>query len=317
MTAPIKVVYIAGLGHSGSTLLGSLLGQLDGFFFVGEMASTARAFANGDLCGCGEPLVSCPTWSAILEAAFPAENGGSRSQLAIDRAEGRALGVVRQALRSHGLFPRAPRLDAGRNAYAAVLRAIGKTTGSRVVVDSSKWPGYGYLLDGIDGVDLTVVHLVRDPRAVVDSRLKSVARRGVPVSPGPTPFAAVWDVWNATVELLWGRSRYLRLRYEDLAREPAKAVRRIAALAGEPANGLRFVGKDTVAIAPTHTVAGNRGRFRTGEVRLRLDDEWARSDRLSSHQYAAVSALTWPLRLRYGYRRPRRQAGSAVPGRAV
>ena len=43
MATPIvKVVYIAGMGRSGSTLLGSLLGQLDGFFFVGEFRHLVR-----------------------------------------------------------------------------------------------------------------------------------------------------------------------------------------------------------------------------------------------------------------------------------
>jgi hypothetical protein len=41
------VLLIAGLGRSGSTLLGARLGQLEGLFFAGELRSAAQAFERG------------------------------------------------------------------------------------------------------------------------------------------------------------------------------------------------------------------------------------------------------------------------------
>ena len=91
--------------------------------------------------------------------------------------------------------------------------------------------------------------------------------------------------------------RYLRIRYEDFVAAPQDALRRVAALVGERPGKLPFTAPGLAQLAPTHSVAGNRSRFRTGAVPIELDDEWrtaARSNRI-------VAALTWPARRRYGY----------------
>ena len=282
----VRVLLIAGLGHSGSTLLGALLGQLDGFFFVGELKSTARAFEGGQRCGCGEPLSECPTWRGILAAAFG--DRGSVSELQFDNSSARALGILRQ--HRSGTHPCA-------GAFAAVFRAIAETTGSRVVVDSSKWPGYAYFLGGLENADLALVHLVRDPRGVAHSRRKHTARLGEP-GLGPARSAMQWNVWNPVVEALGRRVAYLRLRYEDFVNAPEDAVRKIAALVGEAPLRLPFTAIGEARLEPTHSVTGNRTRFDTGTVPIELDDGWRREGASNG----AVGALTWPLRLRYGYR---------------
>ena len=55
---------------------------------------------------------------------------------------------------------------------ARLYGAIRSTTGSRVVVNSSKSPMYGYMLGRVPEVELYTVHLVRDPRSVQYSLLK-------------------------------------------------------------------------------------------------------------------------------------------------
>src|SRR5262249_58384738 len=72
MSAPLQVVYITGSGRSGTTLLGHILGQLEGFCFVGEAMYAWRALGQR-LCGCGVPLESCEFWSAVRREA-----GGER-----------------------------------------------------------------------------------------------------------------------------------------------------------------------------------------------------------------------------------------------
>ena len=49
----------------------------------------------------------------------------------------------------------------------------------------------------------------------------------------------------------------------------------------------------------THSVSGNPNRFGTGEVELRADEEWRRAMRTVDR--GLVTALTWPLLLRYRY----------------
>lgn len=293
---PVRVVYVAGLGRSGSTLLGALLGQLDDFFYAGELHRAGRVLGSGSLCGCGRPLEACEIWRAVADAS-----GAELGPLELPASEEHVRGVLRQLLRTRGLLPRSPAVECNRSAVAALLGAIRDVTGAAVVVDSSKRPGYGLFLDQTDGVELFIVHLVRDPHAVAHSRLRTGTRRGDRLRPGPAGFAFTWSLWNPTIEAVWRRGRYLLLRYEDLVADPAGSVARVAALVGRPAQRLSIGPGGSVELLPTHSIAGNRSRFETGVVPIRLDDEWRTASRLNRRQRLALRALTYPVRQRYGY----------------
>ena len=58
-------------------------------------------------------------------------------------------------------------------------------------------------------------------------------------------------------------------------------------------------GERTIDLRPTHSISGNPDRLRTGPVEIRLDDEWRTGMSRADHRF--VTALTWPLLLRYGY----------------
>jgi hypothetical protein len=323
----VKVLYVAGAGRSGSTLLDGILGQLDGFFSAGELRYLwERGLVEGRLCGCGTPVGCCPTWRAVLAEACGHEVAGPADaqaralaawQRRVTRVR-RAPAIVAASLVAHRVGPlpsRAaarpdPRAPAPPGDLAALLgRVYGaarRQSGCRVLVDSSKLPSYGALLERLPEVDLYVVHLVRDPRATAWSwlrqrRLPDTVQPRLMQRQPPLKSALLWTLWNLVAALLWsGSERYLRLRYEDLVARPDEAVRRIATLLGEAPGRLPFPAPGTVALAPTHSVAGNPARLVTGEVALRLDDEWAR--RLRPRHKLLVTMATLPLLLRYRYR---------------
>lgn len=64
---PIRVLYIAGFGRSGSTVLGTILGQVDGCFFGGELRFIwDRSFCKNGLCECGEHFTACDFWQDVV-----------------------------------------------------------------------------------------------------------------------------------------------------------------------------------------------------------------------------------------------------------
>ena len=64
-----KLVFIAGAGRSGSTLLELLLGQFDGVFAAGELHSMwHRGLIENRRCGCGLPFRHCAVWKSVFEA---------------------------------------------------------------------------------------------------------------------------------------------------------------------------------------------------------------------------------------------------------
>jgi len=87
----VKVLYIAGLPHSGTTLLARILGEVEGFFAAGEVYALSERIEHGDLCGCGAPLGECPFWSAALRSGFP--DGDALERLRTERRwiQGRTL----------------------------------------------------------------------------------------------------------------------------------------------------------------------------------------------------------------------------------
>ncbi|HEX3721935.1 MAG TPA: hypothetical protein VHV31_04045, partial [Nitrolancea sp.] len=64
----VRVVYIAGDGRSGTTLLSQILGSYNGCLAVGELYDFWTECLDGDrLCSCGVPLRDCQFWNTVLE----------------------------------------------------------------------------------------------------------------------------------------------------------------------------------------------------------------------------------------------------------
>ncbi len=298
-----RVLAIAGSDRSGTTLLDTILGGYPSVFSAGEVWHLwSRGLVQGRLCGCGVPLNECPTWTEVVERAWP---------------EGVDWDVIRsgeQLLRSrrsfHALVPGLRRryLDELRPLAAEVgplYRAVTDVADTQVIVDSSKRPTWMHLLSLVDDIDLRVVHMVRDPRAVAHSRrrfkrqLDDKVDRGMTQHP-PLSTAVFWNVWNLAIE---GFERtgnpLLRVRYEDLIAAPVAETERIARFAGLEPVAHPTLTNESVELIPSHTVSGNPSRFKTGRVPLRNDDSWktdqSRLDRI------AVTGVTAPVARRYGY----------------
>jgi len=300
-------LFIAGYLRSGSTLLERLLGQLDGITAAGELRYIwINGLLQNHLCGCGAPFRSCPFWREVIEEAF----GG------FDRVDAVRLVRLQRSIDHVWNIPqmltsvRLPRFGRFLREYLSHLEplygAIRRIAGASVIVDSSKAPSHGLILRASPGLDVDVVHLVRDSRAVAHSwgrvRVKPEVhweRRYMPRY-GPARSAFEWDVMNlAAPALKLPPGSYLRLRYEDLATDPSRSVSRVLSAVGEPSRPLDFLQNGTARLRPDHTISGNPMRFETGPVQIAPDEAWRTT--MSRADVRLVTALTWPLLRRYGY----------------
>jgi hypothetical protein len=304
----IGVVFIAATWRSGSTLLDLMIGQLPGFVSVGELRQLWRKGILDDRpCGCGQPFSRCAFWTAVGQHAF----GGW------DRVDAERLARLRGSLDDARAVPRllarrAPRPGSDQALYVAALRkvfeGIQRVSGASHVVDSSKSPGHALLLRRTPGLDLRLLRLVRDPRAVTFSRLRGMSNRaeaGQLDEPRPvnvTNWSLRWLSYNTFVPRFFPRDRRGALvRYEDLAVAPSERLEQLLAAAGltVPPDAFGFISGDRVALGPNHMVYGNRMRFTDGELVVRLDEEWKR--RIRGRDRRLITALTWPMLRRYGY----------------
>ncbi|MEU0153091.1 sulfotransferase family protein [Micromonospora fulviviridis] len=308
-TGQPRVLFVGGLGRSGSTLLELLLAQSADVCAVGEVVHLwERALGADERCGCGERFTACPFWQQVGEHAFGGWSAVDRDDvLALKDRVDRTRHIPRLAKNSLSAEQLA---DVRRYAdlYTRIYRAALATTGARVVVDSSKHASLAFALSWAEGLDLRVLHLVRDSRAVAYSWGKQVRRPevvdGEDFMPTFSPFevSKLWTAQNAAFHLLAARAQVLRLRYEDFTADPAGTVRRLRGFAGLPDDpeALRIL-TDPPAAPPfrAHSIAGNPLRFSGGPLTVRRDEAWR--SRLPRRSRAVVSLATLPFRVRYGY----------------
>jgi hypothetical protein len=304
----VRVLFLGGLGRSGTTLLERLLGEVPGVCPLGEVVHLwERDVAGDERCACGRRFSGCAFWRGVGQRAFGGwEHVDVGRVLAlrdtvertrhIPRLTGSRLPVAKRAL-----------VEEYAGHYARVYEAAAAESGATVLVDSSKHASLAYCLRFAPGVDLRVVHVVRDSRGVAYSWTKRVSR---PEADGaeemtrysPVKSALLWSAHNAAFGLL-GRCGVpvFRLRYEDLLAEPAPVLKHLAEFAGLDEPDTAFVHSGQAELGPCHSAAGNPMRFTVGQVPLKRDDAWRTA--LPPKQRRLVTALTAPLLQAYGYRR--------------
>ncbi len=305
-TDKVKVLYIGGQGRSGSTLVGRLMGEIPGCVHGGEVERVwQRGFIENRLCECGKPFNECPFWHEVFDLGW----GGMDK---VD-AEGlfqtkRSLERLRQGPQLLSPFKSGAQkaaLEGYTKALGTLYRSIRDVSGTRVVVDGSKTPTYGYVLGLVPELDLHLLHLVRDSRAVAYSNQRRKKNPAIHWEEShfekvsPARVSLVWSYVNLLMQAQSaGSKHFLFMRYEDFARDPQSAVTRLWSLMDEPMPNLDFLKQSPMMLSVQHTVAGNPDRFNP-EVRVRPDTEWRK--KMEPKQRALVTAMTLPLLLQYGY----------------
>jgi hypothetical protein len=300
-----KVIFIAGPGRSGSTLLDMLLGQVDGFYSTGELRFIwSRGFGQNQLCGCGKPFRECEFWTEVVKEAFGRfeEFDYARIEELREPAERSVSKRLSFHSESELLASYKEYFDACSNLYGAIQ----KISGCEFIVDSSKNTAHGFILANIPQIDLFTLHLIRDSRAVAHSwrrekirpeiywERKLMGQRKIITS------ATRWNYLHKLAEKLrYTSKQYTRLRYEDLASNPKKSLSGVFTDFGIEKPSLDFVDGLHADLKTSHTVSGNPVRFTNKEIKIKPDIEW-RHAMANRHKWL-VTLITWPLLSRYGY----------------
>ena len=302
-----RVVYIAGTGRSGSSLVAALLGRLDGCVVVGELRYIwRRGLMENHLCQCGRPFRDCRFWVEVVERAFDGLAGA------------RAEEMVRMASRVDRIryipWLTAPALRPARfqsdlqtmgDVLNRLYSAILSVSGGSVVVDSSKDPSYAYLLCAQPSLDVALAHLVRDSRAVAYSWTRQKVRPEIHwkvehMRRRPAFLTARrWMQYNLMLEALSRRvPTSVRIRYEDVVVNPETAMTTMAGLVGKATpEGQGSARRTAAGETVHHSMSGNPMRFEP--LVVRPDRAWI--DSMATADRRLVTALTAPLLVRYGY----------------
>jgi hypothetical protein len=327
---PVTVLFIMGVGRSGSTILDIVLGNHPDIESVGEVSNlSSTGWVSRDslrgvaakklrlpLCTCGKRLdipaideaEACHFWSSVRREWV--ERAGQ------DDIE--SYPALQEAFERHRYWPRllyakykpSPRFSLYARLTRAFFEAIRAVSGRPIIVDSSKEPVRAFALSMVPGVDLRLVHLVRDGRGVIASRrrsLKKDVKAGIEWDHEGQPMWKSIVRWvGLNLESEWvcarlGSEKAARLRYEDFVARPANALGQIGALVGLDFKDVANVVSSGGTMQVGHNCGGNRTR-KSEAITLRPDaGEW-RSILSTKEQRNSWMLTAWLMR-RYGYKR--------------
>lgn len=295
----VKLLYIAGCGRTGSTLLGNALGQVEGFTHVGELLELWGNLApERPPCGCGAPVVACKMWKDVLKEAYGDVGESLIAQMLEFRKSDTPGRTFPRTMTSRGVQTLLRRTAGPVDQLEKLYLAIQRVFNCEVIVDSSKKPMYSYILQQIGAIDLYVLHLVRDPRPWAHAFLQRKVREGYVLYMKPLSSSVRWNFRNCLVEAMRGEFQH-RLRYEDFVANPRGSLQDILDFVGTTSSSLPLQDDHTVNLEIQHTVSGNPNRFLTGMIELREDHSW--ETKMKMRDRMLVNALTWPLLIKYGY----------------
>jgi hypothetical protein len=200
-------VFIVGAPRSGTTLLRVTLNRHPQLAVCGETVYFSRVYARrrafGDPCN--------PQNRERIVGAF----------LAIEpvRRLGMDIGALRERLMVEGVSWRA--------LFASLLKAYADSQGKMYA--GEKTPEHALHINVLCDwfPDCTIIHLVRDPRAAVNS-LTNVPWASRSVLMG----ARTWRLFNAAASAAATRENYVRVKYEDLVARPEEQLRRLCSHIG-------------------------------------------------------------------------------------
>ena len=264
MSRSPTLLLIRGLGHSGTTILDLALGAHPQVMGLGEAArilatpkpgeeSRGPAMLRGPLrrqrfCTCGVSAADCPIWGPALDWLCSHETWTLPDKM-------------RHLMR-----------------LAAAVPAASSGEPHQVLVDS--FQDELVLPQSMPSdVDVRVIHLVRDVRSWLHSRLRAARQSGRPL-PELRTLLRWWYVNRKFDRVLQQCGRpVFRLGYEELALQPERSLQLICEWLAVPFSDQMLA---PGAHSTSHLLSGNRMRFDRDRSRsIHYDAAWMASrDRL-------------------------------------
>lgn len=298
-------LYIVGRGHSGTTVLDCMLGNSRQIESIGELVSGMSRY--GDLCSCGKTFSDCEYWQQVRQNydRRSVESWIDSAYLSVSQAHIRRFPATLFASESTAWVRRLSQ------STELICNSVASVKGSQVVLDSSKEATRALFLMRF-ARDCRVIHLVRHPASILASNYKRLAggsgfkflrRRFYPKRifwPALFASAVGWVVGNCLAEIvrMFGKGRFLRVRYEDLVSDPKVEFARIEEFLGVTMKDVleKIESSDSFEIG--HNIGGNHMRM-SGTFRFRPQSSG--KTELPTRFHVMVFIVCLPVLWLYGY----------------
>jgi hypothetical protein len=303
-----------------------LLGAQPGSCTSGELKATSLGDSDTYRCSCREKIRNCPFWEQVSEAM--AKRGYPNFDItaagtSIFEFEGTLVkrllkpiyhGGVLETVRDVGLrfAPgwRSQSLECARR-NVALIASLQEVTGASVVVDSSKNALRLKYLLRIPELDVRVIRVKRDGRAVAltyiddwnfadsaDPEMRGggtgerrlLTRRSVEVA------ANSWKRSNESCDALIAtlpRDQWTEVCYEEICADPTAALKRLAGFLDLDPAGVTL----DFRAQPQHVIGNGMRMDTTSEIRL--DERW--KENLTTEELSIFDRVAGDLNRSYGY----------------
>jgi len=306
---PVRVLYIMGSGRSGSTVLDIALGNHSKIESYGELINMTGSIMNNENCACGEKGCDCPFWKKVWEKwreKTGMDNFSEYTDLQSKFEHYRLRNWFR--LIRERKYP-SIQFETYAKHTLSLFESIREVSGKKIIVDSSKNPLRAFALSQVPGLDVRLVHLVRDGRGVAWSLKKSYKKNvesGLQKDISSRPVwrtAAFWIFINVLSN--WVRQQIqadksIRVRYEDFIMSPDEVLKNIGNLLQCDLSEVADVINNKSELSIGHTIAGNRLRMHR-KLNLRLDEEWKKN--MSSLDQRLFWVITSSIMYQYQYKK--------------
>lgn len=326
-SAMTRLAYILAASHSGSTLLSMLLGAHEQIATVGEMKFSRKAMGDVNCyrCSCGAFINECGFWQQIKQGmarrgfAFDVADAGMDYRAVeswyVQRLMGAMVrGGASEQLRDLALWLSRTwrrQLSVIHRRNAAFAATVCDIAGAKLVVDSSKIGlRLKYLLRNPE-LDVRIIRLVRDGRAVTLTYMDP-ANFADAEDPGRRAggmggnranerlsIAQAACQWQRSMKeaehILTGldRSRWIEVRYEDYCSDPDVVLDRVNRFLGvEPSKQWQ-----DFRAAEQHVIGNGMRLDKTSEIQQ--DDRWRVA--LTGDDLRTFSEIAGETNHRYGY----------------
>lgn len=303
-----------------------LLGAQPGACTVGELKATSMGDPAQYKCSCRQPITQCEFWrrvsTAMADRGYPGFDitGAGTSIFEVASPYVRRLlaplyrGPVLELLRDFALSLSSAwrtHLRSTNRLNEALIQALLAVTGAGVVIDSSKLAIRLKYLLRIRSLDIRVIRVIRDGRAVsltyVDhwnfaDSADPALRGGGTGARRPSPRRSMadaaneWKRSNEASDCLVAslpRSQWTEVRYEELCANPAAALRRLAGFIGLDPDRILL----DFRLREQHVIGNGMRMDASSEIRL--DERW--KTHLSTDDLRVFDEVAGELNRKYGY----------------
>jgi len=305
--AGFKLVYIAGYGRSGSTILDILFQQVSNVVSGGAINNIYQWIVDDHVCTCGSKLKDCEFWKIVLN------NTGFFSDGSVVEEKWEIQKKVEE-LKSFGLllFNFLPKnlVKEYRNNQQNIFNSICSVSGKKIVIDSSKstrdCAGRALALSKYTNADVKMLHLVRDGRAVAWSAMKKggSSERSRVTNSKILNFLIVLVSWNITnifvllTKFALPKESYHLIKYEDLCANPADSIKKIGRFLEVDLSEMDDTVINESELSIGHNLGGNEIRFNK-QLKFKEDVDWKQNMPLIYRWLFIV--LSWPVMKKIGY----------------